>query len=313
MKSLFYGPISMDDIVLPDMSMKDMPGGYGVYGSLAGSIFCDIGLVSVLGSDFPKKFIKKMQKRGINTSLVQKSNKPCFHWEARYSSDISKVVTISRELNAFGDFDPKKLKGLSEVKAVYVSKSDPILQKKVMDAVPKKAIKIFESGKNWITNQRKDVIKAMKNADVFLVNEDEIRHLIKEDFSVPLMIERVMMLGPKVVVLKKEDQGLVMYGKYGTMIVPGYPLIYAVDSIGVGSAMAGALVGILGCMEDLNAKNLKTALILANTVASFVVEDYGTTVLEDLTLTEVINRASMYLSQLPSLYDLRAEGMEKKI
>jgi len=62
----------------------------------------------------------------------------------------------------------------------------------------------------------------------------------------------------------------------------------------------------------LNAKNLKTALILANTMSSFVVEDYGTAVLEDLTLTEVINRASMYLSQLPSLYDLRAEGMEKK-
>ena len=48
-------------------------------------------------------------------------------------------------------------------------------------------------------------------------------------------------------------------------------------------------------------------------VSSFVVEDYGTEKLEELTRTEVINRASMFLGQLPSLADLRAEKMEKNV
>ena len=312
MKALFYGALALDDIEIPDVSLKDVPGGYGVYGTLAGAIFCDIGLLSVLGSDFPRKFVKKMEKRGVNTSLLQRSKKPSFKWEARYSSDISKVVTVSREKNAFEDLDFRKIKGVRDVKAVFVSKANPATQLKLINAMPKKSIKIYETNRDYITNLRKGVLKALKKVDIFLISEDEIRYLVKEDFSIPLMVEKIMMMGPKVVILKKGEQGFVMYGKCGTMIVPAYPLAYAVDSIGAGSAMAGALTGILGCMGELSAKNLKTALILANTVASFVVEDYGTRMLEELTLTEVINRASMYLSQLPSLYDLRAESMEKK-
>jgi sugar/nucleoside kinase (ribokinase family) len=312
MKSLFYGALALDDIDLPSLSMRDVPGGYGVYGTLAASIFCDVGLLSVLGADFPKRFLKTMEKRGVNTSLVQKSKKPSFRWEAKYSHENSKIVTINREFNSFKDFDPKKLKGLSAVKAVFVSKNDPVVQKQILDAVPKKAIKIIETERNWITNQRKDVLKAMKDVDIILINEREMRLLVKEDFSIPLMVEKLMLLGPKVVILKRGEQGLVMYGKYGTMIVPCYPLTYAVDSVGVGSSLAGALVGILGCMEELNAKNLKTALILASTVSSFVVEDYGTGVLEELTINEVINRASRYLGQLPSMYDLRSEKVERK-
>ena len=313
MKSLFYGTLALDDIDLPSVSIRGIPGGSGVFGTLAASIFCDTGIVSVLGSDFPKEFLKKMEKKGVNTAVLQRSKKLSFRWGAKYSDDLSEVKTVNRELNALEDFDPSKLKKIDDVKAVFVSKNSPLSQKGVFNVVPKKAIKILESRGNWITNERTALKKVLKEVDIFFVNEEELGLLVQKDLPIPEMMERVMLLGPKIIVFKRGEHGLVMYGKYGTMIVPSYPLTYAIDPTGAGDSLAGSLVGILGCMGELNEKNMKTALVLASTVSSFVVEDYGTASLEELTLNEVINRASMYLGQLPSLADLRVEKVEKRI
>ncbi|OGV92781.1 hypothetical protein A3B57_02095 [Microgenomates group bacterium RIFCSPLOWO2_01_FULL_47_10] len=305
MKAAFFGAVSLDDITLPSMCLTKTVGGSAVYGALAGNLFCRTGMISVLGADFSKNYVTFLKQKGIDTSLLQKSKKPSFRWVAEYSSDLTMVKTINREPGAFADFDAKKLKGkLKSIKALFVSKNNPIEQLAVLKAAPKDTIRIMATRSNWITNYRENLKKALAYTDLFLIHDSELKLLVGESSSLPEMIEQAMHYGPKVIVLMRGEHGLVMYGSMGTMIVPSYPLAYAVDPTGAGDVFGGSLAGGLASLGKLTPSTMRKALILASMAASFVVEDYGTKALENLTIKEVVNRTKMFLHQLPTGVDV---------
>jgi sugar/nucleoside kinase (ribokinase family) len=305
MKSALFGSLSLDQINLPGTETMNLVGGSALYASLASSLFCETGILGVLGNDYPKEPLALLEKKGIDTTLLQHSKKPSFRWSADYSADLSQALTTNRSFNSFADFDVSLLKGkMSEVKAIYVGKNDPTTQKALFDLTQKKAIQIMSTRANWITNRREDLEKALASADIFLLHDRELKLLVGPNLSLPEMIEKAMTLGPKVIVLMRDEHGLVMYGKMGNMVVPSYPMAFAVDPTGAGDAFGGALTGVLGCLGKLTPTTMRKALVLASIVASYVVEDYGTASLENLTVSQVRNRATLFLAQLPTSVDI---------
>lgn len=301
MYSLVIGGIAIDDIQLPHETLTGVVGGSAIYGSLASSIFTPTYLGGVMGEEFPKDFHKRMIDLGIDMSMLQRSKKPSFHWSARYSSDLSTVTTLHQQLNAFEDFKTPNFKDAqSPIAAAFVSNIDPEIQIKILNSLPKKTIKIIDSMDLWVVEKRKQLREAISLADILLINEAEMQLFVPEPIPVVDKVEKMMEIGPKVVIYKRGEYGLTMYGKLGTMTIPSYPLSYAVDPSGAGDVLGGSLAGVLARYHSLTPKAMKTAIVLASIVASYVVEDYVTDGVIDLTLEEVLNRTKLFLTQLPS-------------
>jgi sugar/nucleoside kinase (ribokinase family) len=184
---------------------------------------------------------------------------------------------------------------------------DAQTQLKVLRQIPKKTIKIVSSMGIFIVQDKDGVLDVFKKSDIVLLSEKEARLLTQDESTIPEIIERVMISGPKVVILKSGKHGFTMYGRMGTLIVPSYPLAFAVDPTGAGDALGGALAGALAQFNRFDRGSVTTAAVLASIVASFTVEGLGTQSLEDLTVEEVYNRTTVFMGQLPNSDSLRVD------
>lgn len=305
MRSALFGSLSIDEIRLPGTPAFQAVSGSAYYSSLASALFCDSVLLGVAGKDYSKKSLQALAARGIDLSLLQHSKKPAVKRVVEYSTESGEATTLFRANNCFDDFSPQLLKGkLTQVQSMYVGKNNPAFQLELFKLMPKSAVQIMSTRPYWIVYEREKLEKALKLTDIFLLHDKELKLLVGEGYTLPEMIEKVMSYGPRVVVLMRDEHGLVVYGRMGTMVVPSFPLAFAVDPTGAGDAFGGALSGVLACLNGLTTKNLRKALILASVVSSFVVEDYGPNTLNTLTLKQVINRAQLFLNQLPTTDDI---------
>jgi sugar/nucleoside kinase (ribokinase family) len=300
MQALFWGVLALDDLSLPTAQLDNKIGGSAAFGALASSFFAPTILASVMGNDFPQSFMNELKKRGVITDNVRRSKKPSFKWVGRYSPDLAAVQTINREMNSFEDFRVGDYKGkLDDVGAAFLSKNDPEIQLELLELLPEKAVTIMETRESWMVDKREVIMRVMKLIDVFLVREEEAQVLLGESLPVPEMIEKILHMGPKVIVFKKGEHGLVMYGKMGTMLVPSYPFVYAVDPTGAGDVLGGTIAGVLAALGRFDVEAMKTAVVLAGIMASFTVEDYGVDSLIELTKDAIANRTKLFLRQLP--------------
>ena len=106
---LVVGSVAQDTIHNHLGSHPKVLGGSAVFASLAASLFTKVQLVGVVGTDFPKESVALLQKKGIDTSGLEVVDGLTFHWEGRYSPDLTSRESIKTELNCFADFHPRNL------------------------------------------------------------------------------------------------------------------------------------------------------------------------------------------------------------
>ena len=307
-QSLVCPTLAVDNLALPDHILTGIVGGSASFAAIGSSLFAPTILSGIIGRDFPKSFIKELEKRKINSDHLQKSKKRSFHWDAKYSEDLHKVTTIKNEMNAFADYKTTGLKTLSKnCFAAFISNIDPKLQIKILKSLPKKTIKILDSMDLWMIERLPELKKAMKLVDVFMVSETEANLLVEGNPPVPELIDKIMRMGPKVVIYKRGEYGLTMYGKMGTIIVPSYPFTFALDPTGAGDVLGGAIAGVLTSLGHFDRSSMTTAVLLGNIAASFAVEDYGIEGILNASYNGVINRANIFLDQLPNKDNLQLE------
>ena len=58
------GSIALDDLKTPFCERNKIVGGSSIYFSIAASILAKVGIIGVVGKDFPSSSIKKLNKRG---------------------------------------------------------------------------------------------------------------------------------------------------------------------------------------------------------------------------------------------------------
>ena len=103
-------------------------------------------------------------------------------------------------------------------------------------------------------------------------------------------------LGPKIVVVKKGNQGAELFCPMGQLHMEVHPVDKVVDPTGAGDSFAAGFLGYLAQsgapLTDFPA--LKTALMYANAMASFTVEKFGPESLETLTHDQLLSRVKFY-------------------
>ncbi|MCK5179815.1 MAG: bifunctional hydroxymethylpyrimidine kinase/phosphomethylpyrimidine kinase, partial [Candidatus Omnitrophica bacterium] len=150
----------------------------------------------------------------------------------------------------------------------------------------------------WINMMRQDVLKVMKKVDLFVLNDGEAGMLTGESNLIKAA-KRLRKMGPRLVVIKKGEHGVLFYCDRFMFAFPAYPVDRVVDPTGAGDTFAGGLMGYLSKTNKVTEAALRKAVIYATTLASFNVEGFGVAKTSPLTMTQVnarMNKLRKFIS-----------------
>ncbi len=292
---LVIGSVAFDSVETPYGRHKDVLGGSAIYFSLSARFFNVVDIVACVGEDFPKEFIAMLKARRIGTSGLEVLKGKTFRWEARYSGDMNQAHTLATHLNVFKGFIPKIPALLRGSQYLFLANIDPGLQDDVLRQVKRPEFVGCDTMNHWITEKPRELDKLIKKVDMLFVNDSEARQLSSES-NLLKAAKEIIRMGPKIVVIKKGEHGLILYSRNVRFMAPAYLLERVNDPTGAGDSFAGGTMGFLSRARRINAASLRRAVIYGTIAASFTVEDFSVNRLLRLKRPEIEARLKAFRS-----------------
>ncbi len=297
MSLLVVGTVAFDAIETPFGKTDKIVGGAASYIALASSYFHkDISLVSVVGDDFPTDFLEILKKQGTDiTGLQIKKGEKSFFWSGRYHNDMNSRDTLETQLNVLENFDPIVPEQSKQVDFLMLGNLMPIVQQKVLNQLTKRPkLIVLDTMNFWMDIAMEELMKTLKEIDVLTINDSEARQLSGE-YSLVKAAQKILTMGPKVLVIKKGEHGALLFNKEEVFFAPALPLEDVFDPTGAGDSFAGGFIGYLAKTGDISFENMKRAIIFGSAMASFTVEKFGTERLIGLSDKDVNNRVQEFI------------------
>ncbi len=298
MSLLTVGTVAFDAIETPFGKTDKIIGGAATYISLAASYFTrEIEMISTIGGDFPKDFIKDLNSRGVGTSGLQIfEDQNSFFWSGKYHNDMNTRDTLATELNVLANFEPKVPDSAKNADFLMLGNLTPAVQKSVIDQMEKRPDLVAMDTMNfWMETAMDDLKETLKHVDVLLINDEEARQL-SGDYSLVVAAEKILQMGPKFLVIKKGEHGALLFNsEKQVFFAPALPLEEVFDPTGAGDTFAGGFMGYLAHAKDISFENMKRAVIYGSAMASFCVEKFGTDRLLNLREQEIEERVQEFV------------------
>lgn len=291
MSILVVGSVALDDVETPAGRRSKTLGGACTYFATAASLYTDVRIVAVVGTDFPAEHLDFLRGRGIDLQGLQIVEGKTFFWAGRYGADLNRAETLDTQLNVFADFHPSVPEALRRSEYVFLANIDPELQIEVLQQMHHPRLTALDSMNFWITSKKAALARALSLVDVVLLNEAEVRQFA-EEANLILAARRILSLGPKALVIKRGEYGAMLVTRGDSLgesffLVPAYPLERVVDPTGAGDTFAAGFMGYLARSGELSQAALRRAVVHGTVVASFTVEDFSIDRLRTLTWAEV--------------------------
>jgi len=268
------GTIGLDTTRTPFKAVERVLGGAAVYTGISASFFSSVGLVGIIGGDFPEKYKKILESRLDLSGVKVEERGKTFFYDSTFDFGFTRRQSNLTELNVIENFDPEVPEKYKKSEFVYLANNDPVQNIKALDQFEKPRLTVCDTIEYWILNKRKEVKKMMSLVDVVVLNDDEIRLLCKEPNLIRAARE-VLSWGCRHVIVKKGEHGSILINEELTFPLPGYPLENVVDPTGAGDSFAGGFLGHLSRKGNINKKAFKEALVYGNIMGSFAVEDFS--------------------------------------
>lgn len=295
MSILVVGSVALDTIETPFGTAPNVLGGSASYFSIAASNFTEVNMVAVIGEDFDNGHLDLLRSKGVNISGIHKAPGSTFRWHGRYGYDLSDPESLSTELNVFEDFDPVIPKDLQNSEYVFLANIDPELQMSVLNQVKTPKLVVCDTMNFWIEGKPEQLKELLKQVNVLVVNDSETRELAQEPRIIKAA-KKVLDMGPDILIVKKGENGALMFSQSGIFWAPSYPLEDIIDPTGAGDSFAGGFMGHLASTEELDDKAYKMAVIYGSVVASFTVEDFSVNRLRQIDIGEINKRFRTFLN-----------------
>ncbi len=286
---LIVGSMAFDDLDLPSTKARDVVGGSATYAALAASLFAPARVVAVVGDDFPEAALTNLCEHGVDVSGIERAAGKTFRWWGRYAENLASRTTLDTQLNVFADFRPRLPEAFKDSPFVMLGNIHPALQLEVLAQVRAPRFVVADTMNFWIEGERKLLLEVLQKLDLLVINDEELRQLAGIH-NVKRAARAVLAMGPKKLVVKRGEYGALLFDESGSFFAPAYPLEEEIDPTGAGDTFAGALLGYLANVGNVDSAAVKLGLMLAATIASFCVEDVGTARVERLTRADVASR-----------------------
>ena len=289
MNLLVVGSVALDSVETPCGRVENALGGSAVYFSVSASYFTEVGLVAVIGRDFPEEQLTFLKSRNIDLRGLTKEPGLTFHWKGRYSGDLNEAETLDTQLNVFEDFRPHIPEEYQDVSFVFLANIDPELQLNVLEQVKRPRLVICDTMNFWIEGKLKQLKEIIKRIDILIINEGEVRQLSQE-YNLVKAYQKISSYGPKTLVIKQGSYGALLLTPSSIFSAPAYLLEELSDPTGAGDSFAGGFTGYLAKSQNIAENELRKAVIYGSVMASFSVEDFSLGRLRTLTFDEVEER-----------------------
>lgn len=296
MQLITVGTVAFDRIETPFGKADKVVGGAATYISLAASFFQDeMGLVSVVGDDFPPEVMGIMKQRGIDLGgLEVLKGRESFYWAGRYHYDMNTRDTLETRLNVLLDLDPKLPEAYRDAKYLMLGNLDPKVQAKVLDQVKDPALVVMDTMNFWMDSALEDLKKVIARVDILTINDAEARQLSGEH-SLVKAANKILTMGPTYLVVKKGEHGALLFSEDRVFFAPALPLEDIIDPTGAGDTFAGGFIGYLARTQDHTFENLKRAIIIGSALASFCCERFGIQRLLEIRREDIDRRVHQFI------------------
>ena len=282
------GVLALDNLKTPHGQGKRIVGGAGIYSSVAASIFAKTSLVAAIGNDFPMKFMDEIKSRNINVQSVKELDYPTFHWSGEYKGNMSQAITHETDFQINEHYGWEVAKEHRKPRALLLCNNDPNIQMKVLEQMDAEII-AMDTMNLWIDIERKKLDEIVSRIDILFINDAEAQ-LYSGLESLDNAAKRLLEKGPKYVIIKKGEKGASLYNKESAEHRTAFVVKDFIDPTGAGDTFAGAAIGYLTNVDEIDEKTIVTAMDYGAAVASVTVEGLGTSAIMKITKAEVERR-----------------------
>ena len=297
MSVITVGTMAFDTIETPFGKAEKIVGGSATYVAYAaGNFVTPIQQISIVGYDFPKEEMAELKKRGVQLDGVEiVADKKSFFWSGKYHLDMNTRDTLITDLNVLADFNPIVPESYQGAEFLMLGNLSPNIQLSVINQLKTRPKLIVMDTMNfWMDIALDDLKAVLKKVDVLLVNDGEARQLSGEN-SLVKAAKIIQGMGPKFLIIKKGEHGALLFHKNQVFCAPALPLEEVFDPTGAGDTFAGGFIGHLAKTKDISFENMKTAIIVGSTMASFCVEKFGTDRIKEITKADIKARLEEFV------------------
>lgn len=297
MSLLSIGTVAFDALETPYGKTDKIIGGSCTYIALSAAFFLPkVNVVAVVGDDFPQEYMDTLTSRGINLDGLQiKQGEKSFFWAGKYHNNMNSRDTLVTELNVLADFKPAIPTSYQDCEYLMLGNLTPQVQIEAIQGLNKRPkLVVMDTMNFWMDVAMDDLKRVLTMVDVLCINDEEARQL-SEQYSLRTAAKMIMAMGPKTLIIKKGEHGALLFGGNDEIFFcPALPLEDVFDPTGAGDTFAGGFVGYLASVGRTDFEAMKMAIVYGSAMASFCVEQFGTTKLASITREELDGRLAQF-------------------
>ena len=291
MSLLVTGSIGIDTVTTPYGVSEDCLGGSSVYFSMAASFFSPVRFVGVIGPDCPFDLAEVFAGRDVDLrGLEVREQSKTFRWKGTYSDNMDDRRTDYMELNVLAEAPPAVPAEYQDSEFVFLANTAPALQMQLLEQVQGPVFVAADTMDCWIKNDLDDLKQLLKKINCLVINDSEAQ-LLADEHNLVKAAEKILDMGPTVVIIKKGESGSMVCKAGGEMfILSAYPAAEVKDPTGAGDSFAGGLMGYLAQVGKTDFASLKKAVAYGTVVASFTIADFSLEGLTSISKTDIDSR-----------------------
>jgi sugar/nucleoside kinase (ribokinase family) len=274
MSILVVGSVALDTVETPSGRADEVLGGSAAYFAVAASYFAPVKVVAVIGDDFPAHERAVLSSPNIDLEGLEVRKGRTFRWTGRYHEDMNIRDTLDLQLNVFADFAPVLPARYRDAPFVFLGNINPGLQGGVLDQLTQPRLIACDTISHWIEWARPELEALLRRVEILVINDEETR-LLGRERNIVRAARNVLALGPRTLLVKRGEYGVLLFSANSVFAVPAYPLEEVFDPTGAGDSFAGGFLGYLAQSGDLSEAGFRKAIVYGSVVASFAVEDFS--------------------------------------
>jgi sugar/nucleoside kinase (ribokinase family) len=294
MSIVVVGFMAYDSVETAAGKAEEVVGGGASYFSVASRFFSPVSVVAVVGNDFRPEHFQIFTDRNIDVRGVVKRVGKTTRWHGRYHEDMNRRDTLQLSLNVLENFTPDLLPDQRRADYCYLGPNDPDLQEHVLNQLASPKLVAADLYDYWIENTRPGLARVLPRIDILLCSDGEAR-LLTGEHNLVKAGRGILAMGPRTVLIKRGEYGVLQFSREGMFAVPAYPLEEVVDPTGAGDTFAGGFMGFLARNGRVTESVLRTAVVYGSVMGSYVVEKFSLDRLLDLTWEDIDSRYRAFI------------------